>query len=769
MKRLITLALLLAMINSMYAQQNNSIVTAVDYFNATRYSGARNIARTTDGNVFVVFEPGFDFTGGNQEIHYVTYNSFFGTWDPAVTLSQSTQNATGIPAIVADDDGHAYASWKELGDDGARSMKFTKFEGGEWSTPVIADNIDNNSGVGTINLGSDGDIYISFSIWNDPPEFEANMYVSHSDDMGLTWNTTNLTAEYPTPGELPFNYMDSDISPLGDSGMMAVWEDKPLPETNQYEIMMSLMGTDNSWSTPEIISPYLDGTPQVAKYVDGCTPRSGALSIYEMGGDDYPLAGQSAMIYYDNGTSKVFSSFINTYYQFPLDERDSLVASVLDFFDMETSASLLFVDDDNKWNNEYTITDPLDNLGFTYDVFDCGDIGGIPDTLPTSATLSGHDLVIWFTGDDGALDNLAFWDVQDIDNSELKSFLDAGGKLWIVGRDWMYDRYGAADAGPEDSFTAGDFCYDYLGIQSYDSQTYTSADSTQGVAYLDLVEGNGFVGLDPLGWGNAGVRDGEPVIATDPDGDIHMAYYRADGSHIQYMKYIDGNWTAPIQVDASADTIRVERPNIAIDLNHGVYIVWMEKNDKGIYNVMYKTSPDGGETWNNVGQLSDCNYLNATNYSIKNPTIGRKVREEGAGFGGGADVIWTQANEEDPNPDTPTLVYNIMYGNIPYVGTLHVGVVDEPQIVQSFELTSVYPNPFNASINIEFELASASVVDAYVYDLTGREVARLSEFESIPAGSHHFQWDAKGFSSGIYLLTLTSNEIMRTQKIVLVK
>ncbi len=763
MRKIIVLLLLSVSMISVYGQTNNTIVAEVDYFNATRYSGARNIARTTDGNILVVFEPASGYTDNNQDIHYVTYNSFFNEWDPAVPLSQSTQNATGIPALVADDAGRAFASWKELGDDGVRNMMFSMWEGGAWSTPVIADNIDNNTGVGTINLGLNGDIFITFSIWNDPAVFEPNIYVSHSSDMGENWNTTNLTAEYPTPNELPFNYMDSDLSPVGESGMMAVWEDKPLPETNQYEIMMSLKNPDNTWTTPEIISPYLDGTPQVARYIDGCTPRSEALSIYEFGGTDYPLAGQSNMIFYDNGTSQVLSSFINPYYQFPLDTRDSLVASVMTYFNVQASGSVLVVDDDNKWNNENTLTEPLDNLGFSYDIFDCGDIGGIPTDLPTADTLAGHDLVIWFTGDDGVLDNLAFWDVQDQDNAELKAFLDGGGRLWIIGRDVLYDRYGVPGEGDDDSFAAGDFCYDYLGIQSYDSQSYTSADSYEGAAYLDLVAGTGFSGLNPLGWGNAGIRDGEPVIATDPSGNVHMAFYRADGSHIQYSKYTNDGWSAPIQVDNSPDTLFVQRPSIAVDPNHGVYITWLERDADGIYNVKYNTSPDGGRTWNEVGQLSSTDYANASSYSIKNATIGRKVREAGIGFSGGADVIWTEASENS------SLGYYIMYGNIPYVGTVPVGVDTEPQLASSFALTAVYPNPFNPSVTIDYTLESNSTVDGKIYDLAGREVAHIIQNQALSAGNHQFVWHAGSLASGVYLLKLEAQGVQHIAKLMLLK
>mgnify|MGYP002630643854 CR=1 FL=1 len=754
---------ILVTVTGLWAQANNSIVAEVDYFNATRYAGSRNIARTSNGNLLVVFEPAAAYTNGNQEIHYVTYNSFFNEWDPAVALSQSSQNSTGIPSIVADDNGRAFATWKELMDDGKRDMMFSKWEGGSWSTPASADDIDNNTGVGTINLAANGDLFISFSIWNDPAVFDPNMYVSRSTDLGVTWTTTNLNTEYPTPGELPFLYMDSDISPLGADGMMAVWEDKPLPETTQYEIMMSLFTPASGWSRPEIISPILDGVPATARYVDGCTPRPGALSIYEMSGDDYPLAGQTATIYYDNGTSRVLSSFFNPYFQFPLEDRDSLIVSVFDFFGLDQSADILFVDDDNKWNNEAIMTDVLDNLSANYTNFDCGDIGGIPTNLPSAADLAGRDLVIWYTGDDGALDNLAFWNVQDADNAVIKSYLDNGGSLWVVGRDWMYDRYGAADGGSEDSYSTGDFCYDYLGIQSYDSQSYTDADGITGVPSLSLVAGSGFQGLDPIVWGNAGTRDGEPSLATDPSGYVHMAAFRGDGSHIYHRKYIDGSWTDPFRVDVSPDTILVQRPNIAVDRNHGVYITWVQRGVDGIYNVMYRTSPDAGVTWNEVTQLSTCNYLNASNYSIILPTMGRKVRPAGIGFEGGADVVWTEAS------DNSSMGYYIKYARIPYAGAIPVGVDVESEKPDRFQITRVYPNPFNASVQVEIEMEQTSRISATIYDLRGRQVASLIGDKTFASGKHLVNWDARGFASGLYILKLEGNQLSQIAKLNLIK
>ena len=69
-----------------------------------------------------------------------------------------------------------------------------------------------------------------------------------------------------------------------------------------------------------------------------------------------------------------------------------------------------------------------------------------------------------------------------------------------------------------------------------------------------------------------------------------------------------------------------------------------------------------------------------------------------------------------------------------------------------------YPNPFNPSTTIMFDLPAASVVKMTVYGLDGRVVKTLVD-ETLPAGSHTATWlgrDETGqpVSSGLYLYRL---------------
>jgi hypothetical protein len=84
------------------------------------------------------------------------------------------------------------------------------------------------------------------------------------------------------------------------------------------------------------------------------------------------------------------------------------------------------------------------------------------------------------------------------------------------------------------------------------------------------------------------------------------------------------------------------------------------------------------------------------------------------------------------------------------------------------ELTAIYPNPFNSTMTIKFSLPSQGKVVLRVFDLTGREIALL-ENGNIEAGNHSVVWDARNFTSGIYICHLEANGITKSRKLILTK
>lgn len=95
-------------------------------------------------------------------------------------------------------------------------------------------------------------------------------------------------------------------------------------------------------------------------------------------------------------------------------------------------------------------------------------------------------------------------------------------------------------------------------------------------------------------------------------------------------------------------------------------------------------------------------------------------------------------------------------------------VDDDPAGVKQFQLAPAYPNPFNPSTNIEYTLKQAGEVSIRVYNMLGREVAKLVEGRQ-SAGRHTLQFNAQELSSGIYYVRMTSGNFSETRSISLVK
>ncbi len=89
-------------------------------------------------------------------------------------------------------------------------------------------------------------------------------------------------------------------------------------------------------------------------------------------------------------------------------------------------------------------------------------------------------------------------------------------------------------------------------------------------------------------------------------------------------------------------------------------------------------------------------------------------------------------------------------------------------IPSSFSLAQNYPNPFNPSTEISFGLPTHAHVTLTIYDLLGRQVARLVNEDRTP-GTYSVGWDASGMSGGVYLYRLTAGMFSETKKMVVMR
>jgi len=111
------------------------------------------------------------------------------------------------------------------------------------------------------------------------------------------------------------------------------------------------------------------------------------------------------------------------------------------------------------------------------------------------------------------------------------------------------------------------------------------------------------------------------------------------------------------------------------------------------------------------------------------------------------------------------LIYVNRYDN--YLST------ESEKIPTEFALHENYPNPFNPSTTLRFDLPEVSNVILTIYNMLGQKVKTFN-MQSTPAGYHALKWNATNdygdpVGAGVYLYQLQSKDFVKTRKMVLLK
>ena len=89
-------------------------------------------------------------------------------------------------------------------------------------------------------------------------------------------------------------------------------------------------------------------------------------------------------------------------------------------------------------------------------------------------------------------------------------------------------------------------------------------------------------------------------------------------------------------------------------------------------------------------------------------------------------------------------------------------------VINQFNITRLYPNPFNPVLNIDFDINQAGCIKVNIADITGSMVKTVYEsYEGV--GKHHISWDSDKLPSGTYFVTLEFENSSLTKKVVLLK
>lgn len=94
--------------------------------------------------------------------------------------------------------------------------------------------------------------------------------------------------------------------------------------------------------------------------------------------------------------------------------------------------------------------------------------------------------------------------------------------------------------------------------------------------------------------------------------------------------------------------------------------------------------------------------------------------------------------------------------------------IQQPDKPLTCKLMQNYPDPFNPTTTISYDLAKSSFVNLSIYEITGRLIETLVN-QTQDAGYYDIQWNASSHPSGVYLYMIQAGAFQQTKKCLLVK
>jgi len=93
---------------------------------------------------------------------------------------------------------------------------------------------------------------------------------------------------------------------------------------------------------------------------------------------------------------------------------------------------------------------------------------------------------------------------------------------------------------------------------------------------------------------------------------------------------------------------------------------------------------------------------------------------------------------------------------------------EDTELPVTFNVSEVFPNPFNAVTQIQVDLSSRSILKAGLYNIQGRRILTLAD-EIYNAGRHQLTINAEHLTSGIYFVVIEANSDRSIRKIALIR
>lgn len=289
-------------------------------------------------------------------------------------------------------------------------------------------------------------------------------------------------------------------------------------------------------------------------------------------------------------------------------------------------------------------------------------------------------------------------------------------------------------------------------------------------------------------------------IAVDPQGDVYVTgtsretvsgsdcttiKYSSNGAQLWIQKY-----SGPGNLNDQAYSLALDQAgNViitgsCIDLQNNMNYVTVKYNSNGIqqWAQSYMGSGNGNDIAYDIdvdiyGNAYVTGNITVTGASFDYATV--KYNSSGVqqwvqtynGPGNGNDIARSIAVDVFGNVyvtgQSTGSGTNYDYSTIKYSQPIAINQISS-EVPKGFSLNQNYPNPFNPVTYIEFSITMPSNVKLAVYDMTGREINVLVN-QNLNAGVYKADWDAAGYSSGVYFYRITAGNYTEVKKMMLVK
>ncbi|MFH1685995.1 MAG: FlgD immunoglobulin-like domain containing protein [bacterium] len=133
----------------------------------------------------------------------------------------------------------------------------------------------------------------------------------------------------------------------------------------------------------------------------------------------------------------------------------------------------------------------------------------------------------------------------------------------------------------------------------------------------------------------------------------------------------------------------------------------------------------------------------------------------------------TYDREDRPGNLDPETAARGAGSNISVTVTVTSLITGNPSLPERFSLAQNFPNPFNSTTSIEYDLPISSDVTIDLYNMLGQKVRTLVDGYKA-AGYYTVEWDGKTSSgravaTGVYLYRIQAGSFVKTKKMILLK